>query len=432
MVSKPIWAFNFALLSLFVFAYGNPALTPGVWKDISPSGINYSTGYGSTALAIDPSNPSTIFCNGDQQGMWKSTDGGSNWTRVGTPPNAPNYSTSVNYLDYPTYIEIDPANSNHMYAAQGVRGTTLGFWVSTDAGATWNIPSGYQAISNTFTRDVGFMSVDPGDFNHVILASHDGTNRGIAETKDGGSTFTVHPPLSSWDGGTMGLNFLYNPALGIGNAQTWLVVTDGNGSYRTTNAGATWTTIPSFGGAHGGAQLYYSKTGVVYSGAAGTVTRSTDNGVTWKATSGMPGFYYYAICGDGNYLYTQGSYASAAGTNYNRPYSVSPESDGVNWSDYQGGTQKFANGPYNLKFDKINRIMYSANWCAGVWALKVLDPSSRTSRPLTAALQQKLATVHIMLSTSTSVKLSLSRNGSTFDIRGRTMITRRCIPCKSE
>ena len=58
----------------------------------------------------------------------------------------------------------------------------------------------------------------------------------------------------------------------------------------------------------------------------------------------------------------------------NQPYSVSPEGDGATWTAYKGGTQKFGNGPLVMEFDPVNRIMYSANWQWGIWALKVVDP----------------------------------------------------------
>jgi len=58
-------------------------------------------------------------------------------------------------------------------------------------------------------------------------------------------------------------------------------------------------------------------------------------------------------------------------------------------------------------------------------------PRPNAGGPRLTKLQRKPATVHIALS-STPAKLSLTRNGATFDIRGRTMITGKCIPCKSE
>jgi hypothetical protein len=112
----------------------------------------------------------------------------------------------------------------------------------------------------------------------------------------------------------------------------------------------------------------------LYAPATPYPLRSTDNGLTWaKLTDGIGYSYYSALWGDGKTLYTMHSFG-LTGKPYNDPYLSSPESDGIKWAPYQGGAQKFGNGPYTMRFDPINRIMYSANWGAGFWALKVLDP----------------------------------------------------------
>ena len=167
----------------------------------------------------------------------------------------------------------------------------------------------------------------------------------------------------------------------IGDSNTWLVSTDGAGAFwRTTDASATWTHLDgSLSGLHGQASLYYAKTGVVYSGAAQYPIRSTDNGVTWAHLSSLPYNYYMSVMGDGNYLYTLKSGAIGGGAlpspgPDDQPYATSPESDGKTWSPYRGGAQKFGNGPLVMAFDPVNRVMYSANWQWGIWALKVVDP----------------------------------------------------------
>ncbi len=71
----------------------------------------------------------------------------------------------------------------------------------------------------------------------------------------------------------MGVNFLYDPAKGIGNAETWLIGTDGQGLWRTTDAGVHFQRVtpvgvwPDFSISHGGQSIYYSQTGVLYAGA---------------------------------------------------------------------------------------------------------------------------------------------------------------------
>ncbi len=80
---------------------------------------------------------------------------------------------------------------------------------------------------------------------------------------------------------------------------------------------------------------------------------------------------YYQVIGDGNALYAQESNTGANSVGP-QPYITSPETDGKNWSPYQGGAQTFADGPYSMRFDPIRRVLYSSNWRTGVWALKVL------------------------------------------------------------
>jgi hypothetical protein len=138
--------------------------------------------------------------------------------------------------------------------------------------------------------------------------------------------------------------------------------------------------VANEGAPHGGAFLYRANDGKLYTGGAPYPMRSTDNGVSWEQLkSGTTYAAYYSVIGDGNFLYTSKSCPcngdpDAAPGEFADPYLVSPERDGLNWTKYEGGAQKFLNGPYTMAFDPIHRIIYSANWVAGVWALKVKEP----------------------------------------------------------
>ena len=363
-----------------------PGLTPGVWKNITPAALDMTGTWGTTGITVDPNKSSTLYLDTDQRGLWKSADWGATWARLGTPPSAPNYGTTANYLDSPVEVRVDPADSQHLYAVQGVRGQTQGLWVSHDGGTTWAQPAGFIAVVKEIaTADMTTLTVDPSDFKHMLVGSHSSwkglPNGGILETKDGGETFIKRQPVSSWPSGSMGIQFLYDPCQGIGDSNTWLVSTDGPGAFwRTTDAGATWTHLDgSLNGLHGQASLYYAKTGVVYSGASQYPIRSKDNGVTWEKLSTLPYASYMGIMGDGNNIYTLKSCACGGGAlpspgSGDQPYAVSPESDGATWTAYKGGAQKFGNGPLAMDFDRVGRVMYSANWQWGLWALRVVDP----------------------------------------------------------
>jgi hypothetical protein len=220
------------------------------------------------------------------------------------------------------------------------------------------------------------MAVDPTNFNHILLGSHQmwGANSsapGIMETRDGGATWILHNIVSTLEKGSVAIAFLYDPATGQGDANTWLVETEGQGFWRTTNAGASWVKVADFHISHGGAQINYTSDGWVYSGAANYPVRSHDNGVTWEQlTNGLMNWYYYAVGSDGDTLYTQISYTGDNGGQGSKPYMTAPQAGAGPWSAYQGGSQTFTDGPFVMHYDAANKIMYSANWRAGIWALK--------------------------------------------------------------
>jgi photosystem II stability/assembly factor-like uncharacterized protein len=367
-----------------------PKLTPGVWVDLTPAGVNLAAGcctkypnvgfnnntFGVDWLEIDPSNPYTLYISVDVEGIWKTTDGGSSWTRLGTPPPQPTYGTTVTYLDSPLRVRVDPNDSRHLYATEGVRGSALGFWVSHDGGDTWTQPPGFVTAEKMATNDVTTMVVDPTNYDHVLIGSHSpwaNGPAGILETQDGGNTFVLHPPNPAWTAtGTIGISFFFDPALGIGNAQTWIVSIDGSGIWRTTDSAQTWTMVSPSGSIHGGNdELYFTQNGYAYGGANHSMVRSTDHGTTWTTIGPSTPDGYYQVIGDGNVLYAGQANTGKTSTG---PVSfiTSPESDGVSWTPYQSGAQTFADGPAAMRFDATNRILYAASWDAGVWALKVL------------------------------------------------------------
>jgi hypothetical protein len=350
--------------------------TPGVWTDITPPVVDFASTFGIVFVAIAPSAPGTLYANADDRGVWKSTNFGTTWTRLGSPYTY-DYSGFTTYIDAPSSIEVNPVNANHCYLTQGVRGSTLGFWKTTDGGATWNVPAGFATISSTTTtNDVVSMAVDPTDFNHVLVGSHSRWQgdvlAGIMETTDGGLTFRAIAAPSTWPNGTHGIVFLYDPATGQGNSNTWLVMTDGDGLWRTTNAGSSWTKVSTIGSVHGGCRHYYAADGKLYIGGQPYPQVSADNGVTWtQLTSGLTSASYYQVFGDGQTLYTQVANTGDNALGSAQPWKVTPELSPGAWTSYAGGAQTFIDGPLNMMRDAANDIIYAACWKAGLLAMKV-------------------------------------------------------------
>jgi len=106
-----------------------------VWTSIGPEGGNVS------ALAIDPATPATLYA-GTSGGVFKSTDGGANWSAVNTGLTATNIQA----------LAIDPATPTTLYA--GTWGG--GVFKSTNGGESWSAVN--TGLTNT---DVRALAIDP-------------------------------------------------------------------------------------------------------------------------------------------------------------------------------------------------------------------------------------------------------------------------------
>ncbi|MFH1197645.1 MAG: T9SS type A sorting domain-containing protein [bacterium] len=188
------------------------------------------------ALAVHPTDPNIVYIGAASGGIWKSTDGGSTWEDMGKELNSLTFGA----------IAIDPVNPQNVYAGGGewmryFNSTTYdgrGLFKSTNGGNSWDL------INDDFGDRTHFSSleVSPGNSN-IIFAT-----------------------LAS------GYSFNMNP----GNEGVW----------KSTDAGLTWTNV-----------LPNDDTfdilpdpvvpNRVYAGGAGGFYISTDNGETWRNSSGM-------------------------------------------------------------------------------------------------------------------------------------------------
>ncbi len=176
------------------------------------------------ALAADPTNPDVVYLgiDGDPEkghsggGVFKSTDGGRNWTQL---PNQPG-SRRMFYG-----LAVDPTNPKRI--VWGACGATSGVYVSEDGGASWNKAAGLgDWIFNVEVTPKGtiyaggnqlYRSDDHGKSFRPVSNFKTGTAIGIAV--DPANEDRVWCSMSTWDGNANG------------------------GVYESTDGCRTWTEI---------------------------------------------------------------------------------------------------------------------------------------------------------------------------------------------
>jgi hypothetical protein len=164
-----------------------PRPTSSFWETLASGGSSGRV----TALAVTPGNPSLVYLGAADGGVWKTVDGGLNWT----PLTDKQPSLSIGS------IAIDPNNSNSVYVGTGEENFSgdeyggAGILKSTDAGAHWTqLPGPFVFTSNGGTH-IGSLAVSPAD-GQVLLAaveSFGGTlpwGGGVLRSSDGGVTWT--------------------------------------------------------------------------------------------------------------------------------------------------------------------------------------------------------------------------------------------------
>jgi photosystem II stability/assembly factor-like uncharacterized protein len=256
------------------------------WRQVGPF-------RGGRALAVEgvPGEPGTYYFGAVAGGVWKTTDGGSNWT----PLFDKEAISSIGA------IAVAPSDHNVVYVGTGeaaVRGDIsygAGVCKSVDAGKTW------KNIGLKDTRQIGALIVHPKNADIVLVAALGhafGSNqeRGIFRTTDGGKTWTK---VLSRDQDTGGIDVVFDPhnpsvvfaALWQARRQPWFFSSGGPGSglYRSEDGGATWKRLEGNGLPEGilgriGVSVSGADSGRIYAmieAKEGGLFRSEDGGTKW-------------------------------------------------------------------------------------------------------------------------------------------------------
>ncbi len=383
------------------------------WTLIGPQPTTYPYFFSSTtsgrvnAVAVDTSDATgnTVYIGGAEGGVWKTTNGGTNWT----PLTDSQFSLAIGS------IAVDPNNHLNVYVGTGeenFNGDAYyggGLLKSTNGGTSWT-----QVGQSTFGGPVsypefaggayiGSIAIQPGAGANtpvLLVASYLSSDAqsaasGIWRSTDGGNTWTrVLPTTSDQFATATSVFFVSNTTAyaAIGG-----VFGDSNsGIYMSTNAGSTWTPAngttgtPLPSGTTAGritlvaapsspSTLYASISDPATNGLLGMFT-STNGGTSWTAIATPLGTG--GAGSDNDFCGTQCWYDMSmavsptnasllyVGGSYN--YNGSPENGGIYMST-TGGTSWSAVNPGTLTSEGVHPDVHALAFAAGAGKLYVGD-----------------------------------------------------------
>jgi len=253
------------------------------------------------AIAVAESNPDVVYVGGGEtdirgntshgDGLWKTTDAGRTWTYMG-----------LKETRHIGRIRVHPSNPDIVYV--GALGHAFGnnpergVFKSTDGGKNWS-----KILYRNDSTGVWDLIMDPSDPNTLYasfwhayrrpwMLNSGGPGSGIMKTTDGGATWrelSANPGLPRGVLGKIGI--AVSPA---NPRRVWAQIeADSGGTYRSDDGGATWQFL------NGDRNLrqrawYYSRivadpkdTNVVY-GLNVSFYRSVDGGKTFRQNISVP------------------------------------------------------------------------------------------------------------------------------------------------
>ena len=256
---------------------------------------------GNRTIAVTgvPGDPMINYIGAASGGLWKTTDGGINWSPIFDDQDISSIGSVALAPSDPDQVWV---GTGETFVIRPAHAMGNGIYFSPDGGQNWE----HKGLEKT--GRIGRVIVHPTDPNTVYAASLGHTygpqqERGIYRTKDGGDSWEQVLFIDEGTGASdlaidpQDPNILYAAMWSI-HINTWGLNSggDGSGIYKSTDGGDTWEPLSKYGLPFGpernvgktSVDVSYSDPNIVYAlfeAESPEVWRSEDKGMSWTLMS---------------------------------------------------------------------------------------------------------------------------------------------------
>jgi photosystem II stability/assembly factor-like uncharacterized protein len=259
------------------------------------TGANYISGR-TNSIAFHPSDANTMYIGAAGGGVWKTTDGGVNWSVL--TDNLTSLTCGA--------VAVDQLDPSIVYYGTGELNYSLdsyygdGVYKSTNAGSSWTKIATAAAVGSNISQ----ISIHPTSSSLIFLSG----SSGVYKSTNAGASWT------STSSGSYANCVIADPT----DSQVWYTSIDGLVSFfgtvkKTTNGGTSWTTLggglPTSDVGRIQLAMAPSDHNTLYASIASVSTagllglyKTTDGGAVWTLQASSPnymsaqGWYDNAVC----------------------------------------------------------------------------------------------------------------------------------------
>ncbi len=284
------------------------------WDQIIDScgdGFRFGSVY---AIAPAPSDPDTIYALKDGFGIFKSTDGGNSWLFL-----------DQSEVDYTYSIAVHPTNPDIVYSGYNPKPSQDWAMVrqTTDGGKSWQ-----TALRVPCSKGITSVAIDPTNPD-TIYAGSTGDCGKIYKSNDMGNSWSrlnEHFTMCTVWGQPQ---LIVDPTdTSIAYVATWLA-----GTWKTTDAGETWTLLRDAPISSTALSLNALNPTIIYSADRTTpkLWKTTDAGLSWEEVADFTGdgaFMVNRVLADGDTIYV-----ATFGPDLHGGKLYKSINSGLNWTD---------------------------------------------------------------------------------------------------